>query len=119
MKKLTLDMNISNEFPLNLTADENRLKQILINLISNAIKYTKTGFVKVEARPMKEEQKISISVIDSGVGIEKKKLNGLFSAFNKIMRNRELNLDGVGLGLTICKNLAVAMGGGMKTILTI
>jgi signal transduction histidine kinase len=54
---------------------------------------------------------VDIAIIDSGVGIESDRIDGLFSAFTKIMRFRELNNEGVGLGLTISKNLAVALGG--------
>ena len=60
-----------------------------------------------------EFERIKISVRDTGVGIDAVKLRGLFSAFTKIMQSRELNREGVGLGLTISKNLAEAMGGGI------
>jgi signal transduction histidine kinase len=69
--------------------DANRLKQIIINLISNAIKYTQKGYVKVISR-IKDDQ-ISICVHDTGTGIESAKLGQIFTAFAKIMENRELN----------------------------
>lgn len=94
-----------------ILTDGNRLKQILINLISNAIKYTQQGSVRVQLEYNPYVNMVDIAVIDSGVGIEADKLEGLFSAFTKIMRFRELNNEGVGLGLTISKNLAVALGG--------
>ena len=84
--------------------DGNRLKQILINLVSNAVKYTSKGHVTVIVRI--DLQSIKLIVKDSGVGIERKKLDTLFTPFNKIMRNRELNTEGVGLGLTVSKSLA-------------
>ena len=65
------------------------MKQIMINLMSNAIKYTKKGFVRVEASCNIEN--IKICVVDTGVGIENTKITNLFSAFTKIMRNREMN----------------------------
>ena len=104
MKGINLTFVIDeDEVPKYLTTDGNRLRQILINLISNAIKYTNYGSVTVEAR--REFSLLYISVIDTGVGIEKERQDGLFTAFTKIMRHRELNKEGVGLGLTICKNL--------------
>ena len=84
--------------------DGNRLKQILINLVSNAVKYTSKGYVTVVVRI--DLQSIKVIVKDSGVGIERKKLTNLFTPFNKIMRNRELNTEGVGLGLMVSKSLA-------------
>ena len=77
--------------------------------MSNAIKYTKKGFVRVEATCNNEH--IYICVVDTGVGIEPSRIPNLFIAFTKIMRNREMNQEGVGLGLTISKNLAKAMNG--------
>ena len=72
--------------------------------MSNAIKYTKKGTITVEASVVSD--KILMSVTDSGVGIEPSKIVELFTAFTKIQRNREMNSEGVGLGLTICKILA-------------
>lgn len=94
--------------------DGYRIKQILINLLSNAVKYTQAGKVEVELRLKGRRRRISLSVRDTGVGIEPERLEGLFSAFTKIMRHRELNIEGVGLGLTISKTLAQAMGGDLS-----
>ena len=104
MKKIALTNNFQEGFPSVVYLDGNRLKQILINLVSNAVKYTSKGHVTVDVRI--ELQQIKILVRDSGVGIEKKKLETLFTPFNKIMRNRELNQEGVGLGLIVSKSLA-------------
>ena len=104
MKKIALTTKFQEGFPSVVYLDGNRLKQILINLVSNAVKYTSKGHVTVDVRI--ELQQIKILVRDSGVGIEKKKLETLFTPFNKIMRNRELNQEGVGLGLIVSKSLA-------------
>ena len=77
--------------------------------MSNAIKYTKKGIVRVDA--VCDTNSLKISVVDTGVGIEPSRVAGLFNAFTKIMRNREMNQEGVGLGLSISKNLAKALGG--------
>jgi signal transduction histidine kinase len=80
--------------------------------MSNAIKYTKKGFVRVDAAC--DTNSLKISVVDTGVGIEPSRVAGLFNAFTKIMRNREMNQEGVGLGLSISKNLAKALGGDIS-----
>jgi signal transduction histidine kinase len=72
------------------------------------------GSVTIEALFNDSKNRILIKVIDTGVGIEHHRLEGLFTAFTKIMRYRELNQEGVGLGLTISKNLAVALGGDVS-----
>lgn len=87
--------------------DEGRLRQILINLISNSLKYTKVGSVEVEATF--DHGSFTINVRDTGVGIESHRIEGLFSGFSNV--SRQLNMHGVGLGLTICKNLTEALGG--------
>ena len=104
MKMIRLTSNFQESFPSVVYLDGNRLKQILINLVSNAVKYTLRGQVTVDVRI--ELQQIKILVKDSGVGIERRKLQNLFTPFNKIMRNRELNTEGVGLGLIVSKSLA-------------
>ena len=112
MKKIELKASISQDFPTEILIDGNRVQQILINLVSNALKYTNQGSVTVEA--VVEEAKIRLSVRDTGVGIQPSKLGSLFTAFTKIKLNRELNTEGVGLGLTISKNISTAMGGDIS-----
>ena len=84
--------------------------------MSNAIKYTQKGYVKVEAHISIDDEEIMLTVVDSGVGICPDKLPDLFTAFKKIKRHRELNTEGAGLGLTISKNLAKAMGGDINVV---
>jgi signal transduction histidine kinase len=67
--------------------------------------------VTIDASFSEDKTLIYIKIIDTGVGIENHRLEGLFTAFTKIMRHRELNQEGVGLGLTVSKNLANALGG--------
>ena len=77
--------------------------------MSNAIKYTQEGSVTIRVED--SEGRMKLSVIDTGVGISKDKHTELFNAFTKIRQHRELNTEGVGLGLTVSKSLAIAMGG--------
>eukprot|EP00347_Sterkiella_histriomuscorum_P002987 403366034 len=114
LKDLDLSYSIDRSFPSQFMVDQNRLRQILINLISNAIKYTNEGFVRIHCYLQSYKQQIVIEVQDSGVGIDKNQIQNLFIAYNKIMKNRNLNKEGCGLGLTISKNLSQAMGGDLK-----
>lgn len=104
MKKIELSSQVSEGFPHEVGLDGNRTKQILINLISNAVKYTKVGYVRVQTKI--HNGRIVVAVRDSGVGIERNRLKKLFTPFTKIMRHRELNQEGVGLGLVVSRNLA-------------
>ncbi|CDW88663.1 pas pac sensor hybrid histidine kinase [Stylonychia lemnae] len=110
LKGLKIILSLENSAPMYFTTDQNRLRQILINLLSNAIKYTRKGFIKIIINST-EKQTLQIQVVDTGVGISEEKIKTLFSIFTKIMEDRELNKQGVGLGLSISKKLAQALGG--------
>ncbi|CDW89730.1 multi-sensor hybrid histidine kinase [Stylonychia lemnae] len=111
MKGIKLIATLSENFPDIIYTDPNRLQQIIINLLSNAVKYTQKGFVKVSGTYHQNENLIHIEVLDSGVGMDDQQISKLFQAFTKIQSNRHLNKEGVGLGLTISKNLSKALGG--------
>ena len=83
--------------------DERRMKQVLINLVRNALKFTDTGSIKVKASYNLIEQQLVLHVEDTGAGILKEELPKLFTRFGKLQRTAEMNSDGVGLGLTIVK----------------
>lgn len=126
-KGLVLDINVSDKIAATYYADEGKLKQVLINLLDNAIKYTKTG--KVSMKISKENfLKISKSdnlscnlydnflfeVIDTGQGIIQEVINSIFEPFNQGDQVRQAVGSGVGLGLSICKNHIELMGGELK-----
>jgi len=108
-KHLELQLNFNN-LPVHIHADERYIRQIILNLLGNAIKFTEQGCVKVSASF--PDQQLSISIEDSGIGIEKEELDRLFEAFE------QLSLDaartGTGLGATISKRLAHAMAGDIN-----
>ena len=79
------------------------MKQIIINLVSNALKFTSFGSVEIYA---KVDEVMEVSVKDTGVGMNAEQMSSLFYDFTKISQHRGLNKEGVGLGLTISKNLA-------------
>lgn len=104
-RKLTLCNHVSRDFPL-ILADENRLEQILFNLIGNAVKYTPQGQVSVGAREY--DGFVEIFVEDTGVGIPKNKFDIIFKPFEQLLESGEA---GTGLGLKITKQLVEIHGG--------
>lgn len=113
-KRLALKVNI-DEFLSNriVVSDEVRIRQVLLNLLNNAIKYTETGFVKLTGEAINIRAK-SVDVIckveDSGIGIED--TNIIFGDFEQI-KNEKINIGGFGLGLAIVKKLVEALGGSI------
>ena len=94
-------------------SDPVRVKQIILNLIGNAIKFTEKGKIVLQAAVTKAETKVtfSCSVIDTGVGIEQDKLNEIFNSFNQADTSTTRNYGGTGLGLSISKRLCELMHG--------
>lgn len=101
------DENSCTKLLPRLIGDERRLKQVLINLIRNAIKFTKQGFVAISASYFQhkslKENYLHIQVRDTGTGIAAEDIPKLFTRFGKLKRTADLNSDGLGLGLTIVK----------------
>lgn len=116
-KGLSLNVDFCNDFPEYIYIDENRLQQILINLIGNAIKFTSEGYVniKVEFSHMNDEQ-ISFRVIieDTGVGIAEDQLSNVFDSFTQQEKQDTRKFGGTGLGLTITKSLVEMMDGTIE-----
>lgn len=104
---LYIDENIPEQF----YSDEMRIKQVILNLISNSIKFTRNGHIKIFAN-LKGEKKVEICIEDTGIGIEKKDLKKLFCDFGKLdnPESRNLNKIGNGLGLSICKRIVENLG---------
>lgn len=108
-KELELIFEISPDIPEMITADSHRLRQILINLISNAIKFTEQGQIVV--RLEKEGRFYKWSVTDSGMGISAENIEKIFNVFTQASSSVSRKFGGVGLGLAIAKNLVELMGG--------
>ncbi len=92
--------------------DPTRLRQILYNLTSNALKFTAAGEVALCARPL--EGAVELSVRDSGIGIPADKIPGLFDSFTQVDASTTRKFGGTGLGLSICRRLAELMGGSIR-----
>ena len=103
---------ISSESPIHVMTDEQKIKQIIKNLLSNAFKFTEDGSVTLKIMP--ENSKLLIQVIDTGVGIEKDKVNSIFDAFKQEDGSISRKFGGTGLGLSISKEYAKLLGGNIK-----
>ncbi len=109
-KGLDLAAFVDPATPRLVAGDPVRLRQIVSNLVNNAIKFTETGGVLVEVEP-DGAASVRLSVRDTGVGIPKDKIAGVFGAFSQVDQSTTRRFGGTGLGLAICKRLADAMGG--------
>jgi hypothetical protein len=99
--------------PKTLFGDYMRIKQITLNLLTNAIKYTKTGYIEFRVSCIQKENvcRLIISVEDSGIGIQKEKIDKLFTKFERFDIEKNITIEGTGLGLAITKKLVELMNG--------
>ncbi len=118
-KNLKLQLDLPNNLPRQLIGDANRVRQILINILYNAVKFTNKGSVKLTVT-WKEDTTysnpqgiLSMVVADTGIGISRENLDKLFTAFGQINTRKNRNVEGTGLGLAICKKLTDEMGGAI------
>ena len=112
-KSLELILDIDEQLPCELYGDEVRLRQIITNLLTNAVKYTKEGSVTLKIRVTKLENSIGrldVAVIDTGIGIRKEDQAKLFDSFQRVDEAKNHNIEGTGLGLALTKYLLEAMG---------
>ncbi|MDM8551140.1 ATP-binding protein [Desulfobacterales bacterium HSG2] len=113
-KRLGLSHQLGRDVPPLLRGDSERLTQILVNLVNNAIKFTETGEVVIRVMLEEEENTdamIHFSVTDTGIGISPKHINRLFRSFSQVDASMSRKYGGTGLGLVISKKLAGLMGG--------
>ena len=111
-KGLSFITEIDSNIPKVLVGDEIRIKQIALNILSNAFKYTKEGYVKLKISSIIENDKCKLlfSIEDTGSGIKKEALERLFETFERIDEKKNRHIEGSGLGLNITKNLLKMMG---------
>lgn len=111
---LELIYDIDQDIPCKLKGDMGRIRQVIINLVNNAIKYTEKGSVRFSVRVrQKNTDKVMLyyEVADTGIGIRKEDQKILFDAFQRVEMDRNRYVEGTGLGLTISQNLVNMMGG--------
>ncbi|MBL8152065.1 MAG: response regulator, partial [Blastocatellia bacterium] len=118
-KNINLAYRISHSTPASLIGDLTRFRQVLVNLLSNALKFTSSGEVVVEVSSRKIEEiasetpnyEIHVSVKDTGIGISESQMGGLFQSFTQLDSSTTRRYGGTGLGLAISKKLCELMGG--------
>ncbi len=113
-KGLEFEVDIASDVPAVLRGDELRLKQILSNLLSNAVKYTDRGSVKLSLEWSLKEEKtavLDIRIKDSGIGIRKENLDGIFEKFKRFDAEHNSRIEGTGLGMSITAQLLQLMSG--------
>jgi len=116
-KGLLLRVLRPDRLPRDLVGDPLRLGQVLLNLVSNAIKFTEVGEVRVEiefAEVGEDQVRLGFAVIDTGIGMDRNQQSRLFSAFTQADSSTTRRFGGTGLGLTICKELVGLMGGDLE-----
>ena len=116
-KPILFIVNVDASIPNQLIGDEARIRQILLNLLSNAAKYTREGFIMLTINASYETEGddrsviLSMEIADSGIGIKKEDLLELFGNFVRLDSKRNRSIEGTGLGLAITRSLCRAMGG--------
>ena len=116
-KGLALELDLQPEVPLQVLGDPGRLRQILVNLIGNAIKFTATGKItlRVDIASVQGQNNIfQFTVADTGIGIPRDKLASIFKAFSQEDSSTTRKYGGTGLGLSISSRLVTAMGGSIS-----
>lgn len=103
-------IQFNNDFDYCVIGDDNRLRQVLINLVGNAVKFTKKGFITVDVK-LHDDEYIHFNITDSGIGMTKKQLQNIFDPFNQADNSTARLYGGTGLGTSICKELVTLMGG--------
>lgn len=112
-KDLEIFVSADPDIPVGIIGDEMRIHQIIVNLMTNGIKYTNHGFVTLKLSCTKQDYGINldISVKDSGIGITEENMEKLFTSFQQVDTKRNRSVEGTGLGLAITKRLITVMGG--------
>lgn len=116
-KDIELILDILPDIPCKLIGDSNRLKQVIINLANNAVKFTQKGQVVLQVgykRVSYDEIELEVSVVDTGIGIKKEDIEKLFKAFQQVDSKRNRNIEGTGLGLAISEKIVTLMGGNIS-----
>ena len=116
-KNLAFHVEVDPSLPVGLIGDEVRIKQVLINLLNNAVKYTETGSVTLSVRSHNVNDhtvRVTFSVADTGIGIKRENVPYLFDAFHRMDEDKNHYIEGTGLGLSIVRQLVDLMNGDIS-----
>lgn len=113
-RHVDLNLDLSDDFPQTIKSDPTRIRQVLINLFGNALKFTHQGHITIRGNLQKnncQEQEIRLAVTDTGIGLDQENIKLLFSEFTQADASISRKYEGSGLGLSICKRLVELMHG--------
>jgi two-component system sensor histidine kinase EvgS len=115
-KRISFEVTLDKNLPATLNIDEKRMKQVLLNLVGNSIKFTETGYVQLFVthegiNKVEEETDLNIFIDDTGIGIPEDELENIFESFYQKKGQDQDKFGGTGLGLAICKKLVTQMNG--------
>lgn len=117
-KNLELVVNVADGLPQTIRADQTRIRQVLLNLVSNAVKFTERGTVTIDLQQIPQESgpghDLSYVIRDTGIGIDPSEVDALFDAFTQADNSTTREYGGTGLGLSICKRLADILNGDIS-----
>lgn len=116
-KDIKFTMDIDKNYPKEMLGDKTRIREILINLLNNGIKYTKAGSVSLKAKVISrntDNARVQFIVKDTGLGIKKENIESIFESFKRVDLAINKKTEGTGLGLSITKGLVECMGGNIK-----
>ncbi len=116
-KGLTMCVDVSGDIPHQLYGDEGRIRQVLINVLNNSIKFTKEGHVKMSVSSNAvDDQNICLQFVieDTGIGIKQEDMDSIFESFRQVDMNKNRKIEGTGLGLPITKKLVALMNGDIN-----
>jgi CheY-like chemotaxis protein len=113
-KQLTLKTELAHRLPKTVLTDPLRLRQVLVNLVGNAIKFTDQGEVRLAVRLNADSDRLCFDVTDTGIGMNEEQIGKLFKPFSQVDNSSTRKFGGTGLGLVISKHLAKALGGSIE-----
>ena len=110
---IILKLDVSPDIPKSVIGDMLRVRQILVNILGNAVKFTRRGSIelKCECRRLSDDVVFYFDISDTGIGIREEDIEGIFGAFNQVDTRKNRDIKGTGLGLAISRNLAIMMNG--------
>lgn len=110
-KGLRIDLAIADEVPSHVVGDPNRLRQVLLNLVGNAVKFTESGSIAVEIKRAEEANMLHFAISDTGIGMTAEQTDKIFESFSQADTTTSRRFGGTGLGTTISKQIVELMGG--------
>lgn len=119
-KNITFETHLASDLPGTLKGDTGKIKQIVLNLLTNAVKYTDEGYISYKVNSLNDFKNnkcyLYVTVTDSGRGIKPEDLNRLFEKFERLDEDKNSSIEGTGLGLAITQSLANLMGGKITVV---